>query len=57
MIGWVLASNHPMLEMVSRLGFAIETNSGDPLEREVSLRLRPEADRPAYRQTSTGVFE
>ena len=39
MIGWVLAGNAGMLEMVSRLGFAVAIEPGDPLVRRVSLDL------------------
>ncbi|MNC94836.1 hypothetical protein D3C83_117960 [compost metagenome] len=39
MVGWVLAGNAGMLEMVSQLGFAQAVEPGDALVRRVSLRL------------------
>ena len=42
MVGWVLAGNAGMLEMVSRLGFAIEREPGDAMTRRVTLALQPQ---------------
>jgi acetyltransferase len=39
MIGWVLAGNTGMLEMVSRLGFTQAVEPGDALVRRVTLQL------------------
>jgi acetyltransferase len=41
MIGWVLADNPNMLEMVSHLGFRIERDAEDPRNRRVTLPLKP----------------
>ena len=40
MTGWVLATNAPMLGMVSGLGFAVEADPDDPLVRRVALDLQ-----------------
>jgi acetyltransferase len=39
MVGWVLADNPNMLEMVSHLGFAIERDPDDPRNRRVTLEM------------------
>jgi acetyltransferase len=40
MVGWVLADNPRMLEMVSHLGFATERDPDDPRNRRVTLPLQ-----------------
>jgi acetyltransferase len=47
MIGWVLTSNKPMLEMVENLGFKVAADPEDPLNRRVILQLRPPAEERA----------
>jgi acetyltransferase len=39
MIGWVLTSNKPMLDMVQNLGFKVAADPEDPLNRRVTLQL------------------
>ncbi|HYC35588.1 MAG TPA: bifunctional acetate--CoA ligase family protein/GNAT family N-acetyltransferase [Usitatibacter sp.] len=40
MVGWVLASNEPMLRLMARLGFEIGPEPGDSLNRRVALDLQ-----------------
>ena len=47
MIGWVLTSNKPMLDMVENLGFKVAADIEDPLNRRVTLQLRPPAEERA----------
>jgi acetyltransferase len=44
MIGWVLTSNKPMLDMVQNLGFKVAAEPEDPLNRRVTLQLRSTAE-------------
>ena len=39
MVGWVLADNPNMLEMVSHLGFQVARDAEDPRNRRVTLAL------------------
>ena len=43
MVGWVMAGNTGMLEMVSHLGFAVARDSEDALVRRVTLALQDRA--------------
>ncbi len=42
MIGWVLATNSAMLDMVENLGFHVAAEVDDPLTRRVTLKLHTE---------------